>query len=66
MEAIKTFVQKLNEKSPLKYQLTRALRILNPSYIAIVKDAEKYMQILLDILVQSNRISGSEADNIIR
>lgn len=55
-------IEKLRERSPLKYQLTRAISCLNPEVAKNRKVAEIRLSLCLEILVSSGRMSGSKAD----
>ncbi|XP_043468991.1 uncharacterized protein LOC122503272 [Leptopilina heterotoma] len=57
-------VNKLLERTPLKYPLTEALTCLNPHKIAFcVKEAKKQLRIALDILLKANIFSSALIQN---
>lgn len=57
------FTVKIQERSPLKYPLTKALSFLNPTNISSNEEtACENMTQALDIMIQSNVISPAKAD----
>ncbi|KAK7868384.1 hypothetical protein R5R35_013669 [Gryllus longicercus] len=57
-------ILKMQEKSPLKYSLTRALSCLDPAVALDNVTAERRLSVCLDALVSSGRMPGSKADRV--
>lgn len=62
--ALQKFVQKLFERSPIKYKLTRGISCLDPEVAVNETIATKRLSLCLNILVSHNQVSGNEADKI--
>nr|XP_042895472.1 uncharacterized protein LOC110282235 [Parasteatoda tepidariorum] len=62
--AYKKFCEKILERSPFKFQLTRGLSCLDPGVILNTAIAEKRLSSCLSMLVSSNWISGIKADSV--
>lgn len=57
------FLEKMLERSPLKYPLTRYLSCLDPGVISTTSDiARQRFDLCLEILVEKEHLSGSAAD----
>lgn len=63
---LQLFVQKILDRSPLKYPLTRALLCLNPAVIASASGGKTHLKCALEIMVDANLIEGSKADRVDR
>ena len=61
---LKTIVEKLRERSPLKYKLTRVISSLSPTQISTLSEAiiRKRFNTLMELMVESNWVSSITAD----
>lgn len=64
--ALKAFTQKLLNRTPLLYKLTKAVSCFDPSLVYMPEVRNKRMKDLLTILTDKNWISGTAADEIDR
>lgn len=62
---LKSFVLKLIQRSPIKYELTRSLSFLNPEVLK-ASGGEKELRSCIDIFLGKNLIGGSKAEAILR
>jgi len=60
---IKT-IEKLRERSPLGFRLTKAISCLDPAVVCRLPLAQKRLNACLEILVDKLRMSGSKADRV--
>ncbi len=64
---LQTIVEKLLEKSPIQYTLTRKLTCLDPRKMAKDKNScKEKMKALLECLVQVKRVDERDCDDIVR
>ena len=61
-----TFVDKIWERSPLKYPLTKGLTCLNLEFIVSDNNIIKKLEDTLEIVVNSNLLASSVADQVQR
>ena len=61
---LKTIVEKLRERSPLKYNLTRAISSVSPTQISTLSEAiiRKRFNTLMELMVESKWVSSITAD----
>lgn len=65
LDFLVAMTQKIMERCPLKYPLTRAISCLNPAIItASSYDANRRMDSLLKILLEKKRISSAVVDRV--
>ena len=63
---LQTVVEKLLEKSPIQYVLTRKLTCLDPRKMINKSSCKQKMKDLLECLVEVRRVDESECDEIVR
>ena len=63
---LKTIVEKLRERSPLKYKLTRAVSSLSPTQISTLSEAIilKRFNALMELTVESKCVSSITTDQV--
>jgi len=67
MQFMKVFVQRLMEKSPLRYTLTRNMGCLDPREMAKGKDlCVPRLKRCLHELVQANRFQEEDCDQVVQ